>query len=89
DAYQGRESDLVILSMVRNNLTFETGFLDQFRMNVSLSRAHRMLIVVGCFKMFERRAADPRPGEEFVHRLIDEFRAYVVPAHEFLPEAAQ
>lgn len=89
NAYQGREADMVILSMVRNNLAYDTGFLDQFLMNVALSRAHRMLVVVGCFKMFEHRADDPRSGEEFVRRLIDECRPYLVTAHDVFPEPAR
>jgi len=87
--YQGREADMIVLSMVRNNLGYDTGFLDQFLMNVALSRAHRMLVVIGCFKMFEQRAENPHSGEEFVQRLVDELRVHLVPAHEVFPEAAQ
>jgi hypothetical protein len=87
--YQGREADMIVLSMVRNNLAYETGFMDRYLMNVALSRAHRMLIVVGCFRMFEQRAENPHSGEEFVKRLVDEFRPYLVPAHKVFPEAAQ
>ena len=40
DAFQGREADLVLYSMVRNNSERNLGFLrDERRMNVALSRA--------------------------------------------------
>lgn len=48
DAFQGREHDLVCISMVRSNDAGETGFLGETRrMNVALTRARRLLIVVG------------------------------------------
>lgn len=48
DAFQGREHDLVCISLVRSNEAGETGFLGETRrMNVALTRARRLLIVVG------------------------------------------
>ena len=48
DGYQGRENEVVILSLVRCNDRESIGFLDdERRLNVSVSRAKRLLAVVG------------------------------------------
>ncbi len=48
DSFQGQESDLIIISLVRSNDKGEIGFLaDLRRMNVALSRAKKRLIVIG------------------------------------------
>ncbi len=48
DAYQGREMDFIIYSIVRSNTERKIGFLkDMRRLNVALSRAHELLVIVG------------------------------------------
>ncbi|MFK8115467.1 MAG: AAA domain-containing protein [Rubripirellula sp.] len=48
DGFQGREKEVVLLTMVRSNNRGEIGFLaDTRRTNVALTRARRKLIVVG------------------------------------------
>lgn len=48
DAYQGRERDVIIYSVVRSNPQRVIGFLrDERRLNVALSRAREVLFVVG------------------------------------------
>jgi hypothetical protein len=52
DAFQGQEGDVVILSTVR---TRGSGFVDNAqRLNVALTRAKRVLRVVGEFSLFQR-----------------------------------
>ncbi|GAA5982816.1 hypothetical protein JCM11641_004634 [Rhodosporidiobolus odoratus] len=48
DSNQGRENDVVIVSLVRSNDSGEVGFLREFRrLNVSMTRPRRHLVVVG------------------------------------------
>ncbi len=48
DGFQGRERDVVYVSLVRSNTKAEIGFLaDYWRMNVALTRARKLLVVIG------------------------------------------
>lgn len=58
DSFQGNEADIVIISLVRNNENASSGrhplgFLrNEKRMNVLLSRAKRLMILVGSWEFF-------------------------------------
>lgn len=48
DAFQGREKDVVILSLVRSNEEGVVGFLGELRrINVAMTRAKKQLVIIG------------------------------------------
>lgn len=48
DSFQGREADVVVLSLVRSNRQGDLGFLSSAeRVNVALSRAREALVIIG------------------------------------------
>ncbi|MGM0502231.1 MAG: IGHMBP2 family helicase [Bacillota bacterium] len=64
DGYQGREKEIIILSLVRNNDRQDIGFLkDKRRLNVSLTRAKKKLIIIG--------DSDTIKGYEIYNNLIN------------------
>jgi len=69
DSFQGNQADVIAVSLVRNNalpVGAGLGFLDEAsRINVLLSRAERLLVLVGSWAFFEQQLAataidDPR-----------------------------
>ncbi|MCK8826176.1 IGHMBP2 family helicase [Natroniella acetigena] len=63
DGFQGREKEVIVLSLVRSNSKGNIGFLrDVRRLNVSLSRAKKKLIVIG--------DSSTIGGEQIYYRLI-------------------
>jgi len=51
DGFQGREKEIIILSLVRANEKEEIGFLSDIRrLNVAITRPKRKLIIVGDLK---------------------------------------
>ena len=65
DDFQGDERDIILLSMVRNPpnpAKSNPGFINAFqRINVSLSRPRRLLIIVGCRKYLAEKGVAEIP----------------------------
>ena len=72
DRFQGSERDIIVLSMVRNNQNKhgDIGFAKDYRrLNVALSRAKELLVLVGSSKMFTERAKQPETRKMYRHVL--------------------
>lgn len=89
DEYQGREAELVILSLVRNSSLggHAWGFMSEpERLNVMFSRARFRQVVVGCGAHIERHADECEWLLKFWRAYRDEARdpscARIVPARE-------
>tara|TARA_R110000737_G_scaffold345336_1_gene373723 strand:- start:4755 stop:9650 length:4896 start_codon:yes stop_codon:yes gene_type:complete len=68
DSYQGKENDVIILSLVRNNSRFTEGFLSsEHRANVALSRAKERLFIVGAANMWADKNTDRAFGRVLNH----------------------
>ncbi|MGH7667375.1 MAG: AAA domain-containing protein [Candidatus Dormibacteria bacterium] len=70
DSFEGREEDMVVISLVRSNERGRIGFLRvPNRLNVAISRARRLVVCVG-------DAATLRAGEETMYgRLVEAARS--------------
>ncbi len=48
DGFQGQERDVIYISLVRSNTRHDIGFLSDYRrMNVAMTRARKLLVVIG------------------------------------------
>lgn len=58
DGFQGREKEVIVLTLVRSNDKHEVGFLKDYRrLNVSITRAKRQLYVVGDYDTISHSSA--------------------------------
>lgn len=72
DNYQGEESEIVIVSLTRSNKIGDIGFMAApERLNVLLSRARDVLVMVGNSKTF----LSSRKGERCWRPLIDQLKS--------------
>lgn len=72
DRFQGMEMDVIIVSMVRNtdHKGGDIGFANDYRrLNVALSRARELLILVGSVEMFTKRAKKKESRAMYSHLL--------------------
>ncbi|ELU8149648.1 AAA domain-containing protein [Listeria monocytogenes] len=71
DAFQGSEKDIIIYSIVRSNQDRDLGYLkDERRLNVSLSRAKEMLVIVGNTKVAEYTPYETNPFIKLFNYII-------------------
>ncbi|MGO4889455.1 DEAD/DEAH box helicase [Anaerobacillus sp. MEB173] len=72
DRFQGMEMDVILLSMVRNhdNKHDDIGFAKDYRrLNVALSRARELLVLIGSTKMFTERTKQADARKMYSHVL--------------------
>lgn len=66
DAFQGSEKEVIIYATTRCNSEGKQGFLqDERRMNVAVTRAKRLLVIVGCLEFFNTG------HKNLINKLID------------------
>ncbi|MGE6486959.1 AAA domain-containing protein [Paenisporosarcina sp. NPDC076898] len=78
DKFQGMEMDVIILSFVRNHHQKDgnIGFLKDYRrLNVALSRARELLMIVGSADMFTKKAHGESQKAMFQHvlKVVDKY----------------
>lgn len=83
DAYQGKENEIVIVSLVCNNARGDIGHVRSAnRCNVALSRAKERLVVVGAAEMFAHMPAQTPITSVLTYFQRDSENAAVVPMEE-------
>ncbi|GAA5937663.1 uncharacterized protein JCM15063_002082 [Sporobolomyces koalae] len=74
DSNQGRENDVVIISLVRSNESGEIGFLKEMRrLNVAMTRPRRQLVVVGDSETLKKGGQEPSNHKNRTNSIKDEF----------------
>ena len=69
DGFQGREKDVVIITLVRSNAEGDVGFLQEIRRtNVAMTRARKKLIMIGDGATLS--------GHPFYQRLLEHFQSH-------------
>jgi len=61
DGFQGREKEVIIISMVRSNDSYSVGFLsDERRLNVAITRAKKLCIIIGNSEVVKRTTKEDK-----------------------------
>lgn len=69
DGFQGREKEVIIISMVRSNPNQDIGFLsNEKRMNVAVTRAKRMCVLIGDSGTVGKNS--------FLKKLVEHFKTF-------------
>jgi superfamily I DNA and/or RNA helicase len=92
DAYQGRQNQIVLLSLTRNNAHGDQGFVGRTpRINVSLSRAQQRLYIVGALDMWTTHNKDSAMGTvaSYLQQRADSATYRIVPASRIGDEAGR
>lgn len=77
DSFQGAEADIVLLSMVRTGFKPDSPFVTEFRrVNVAMSRAKRLLCLVGALEDF-RKARVRLPGVAQPVHVYEEIQRHI------------
>jgi len=83
DSFQGNQADVIVVSLVRNNDRLTLGFLDEpSRLNVLLSRAEQLLVLVGSWDFFLNQVRTV-PIENELHSLWFLKKAIVILEEDF------
>lgn len=80
DRFQGMEREIVIVSFVRNNNQGKIGFAkDPKRINVALSRAQNLLVIVGCSELFCEKNFHREARENYknVLKVVDSYNGII------------
>ncbi|PKI83047.1 DNA helicase [Malassezia vespertilionis] len=79
DGMQGREKEVVVISLVRSNEEHDVGFLqDKRRLNVAMTRAKRQFVVVGDAETISGSAQDKRAARAFLRDWIDHLHSHAL-----------
>ncbi|WFD42167.1 DNA helicase [Malassezia psittaci] len=79
DGMQGREKEVVIVSLVRSNEEFEIGFLcERRRLNVAMTRAKRQLVIVGDAETLQGKSQDKTEARNYLRAWIDSLHTNAV-----------
>jgi len=76
DSFQGRDNQIILYSFVRSNKEKKIGFLDEVRrLNVMMTRAKSLLVMVGDSKTLTESASktvhDGKRASEYYRKLIE------------------
>lgn len=79
DGMQGREKEVVIISLVRSNEELEIGFLsEKRRLNVAMTRAKRQLVVVGDAETMAGSSQDQSASRVYLRAWIEHLHSHAL-----------